>query len=153
MSERKEIQKQFRQQQEKYVYYVLALCVASIGFTVNQTIGQSLSWYKLPAGIAILCWSYSIYSGLYFLRYVISTLFANDTYLSITEGSYPEIGTNKQMQKVAAKGAKQAMDSNSDKAMKLSKRQNALFFIGMTSFITWHILEMIHKTLEIHPTA
>ena len=107
----------------------------------------------MPAGIAILCWGYSIYSGLYFLRYVISTLFANDTYLSITEGSHPEIGTNKQMQKAAAQGVQQAMNSNSDKAMKLSKRQNALFFIGMTSFIIWHVLEMIHKTLEILPTT
>lgn len=35
MEGQQEIQKQFRQQQEKYMYYLVALCVASIGLTVQ----------------------------------------------------------------------------------------------------------------------
>lgn len=148
MNERSELQKQFRQQQEKYVYYVLALSVASIGFTVTQTINESLSLHKIPAGIAILCWCYSIFSGLYFLRYIISTLYANDAYFSILEGTYPEIGNNKDKQQVAANAVEKAINLNSKKAEKLSKRQNTYFFIGMISFMIWHVLEMLQKTLQ-----
>ena len=34
-----EIQKQFRQEQEKFVYYIIALSVSAIGFTVFKTTG------------------------------------------------------------------------------------------------------------------
>lgn len=37
-----EIQKQFRQQQEKLVYYIMALSVSAIGFSIYQTTGQNL---------------------------------------------------------------------------------------------------------------
>ena len=56
MEEQKEIQKQFRQQQEKYVYYVIALCVAVIAFSIHKTTGKSLAWSQIPLAIAVLFW-------------------------------------------------------------------------------------------------
>jgi threonine/homoserine/homoserine lactone efflux protein len=94
MSDRKEIQQQFRQQQEKYVYYVLALSVASIAFTIHQTTGLGLHFSQIPAAIAVLSWAGSIYCGLLFMRFVISTLYANDKYLAIIEGDDPETRNN-----------------------------------------------------------
>jgi hypothetical protein len=54
MKERADIQKQYRQQQEKHVYYLLALTVTSIAFTINQTNGIGLKWVQIPVGIAIV---------------------------------------------------------------------------------------------------
>lgn len=147
MNERSEIQKQFRQQQEKYVYYVLALSVASIAFTVNQTNGLSLNWFQLPAGIAVISWGYSVYCGLSFMKYIISTLFANDTYLSIQQGTHPDVGNDKTKQQLAARGTMEAIKENSKTAMKLSKKQNVFFFIGMISFLIWHLLKMANLTI------
>lgn len=74
MEEQKEIQKQFRQQQEKYTYYVIALCVAAIGFSVHKTIGLPLKWIQIPLGVAVLFWGISIYCGLNFIRYTMHAL-------------------------------------------------------------------------------
>ncbi|AOW16724.1 hypothetical protein LPB03_04250 [Polaribacter vadi] len=147
MNERFELQKQFRQKQEKYVYYVIALSVASIGFVVNQTNEESLNFYQIPAGLAILSWGYSVYCGLSFMKYIISTLFANDTYLAILEGNHPEIGKDSIKQELAAKGTMEAIKFNSKTAMKLSKSQNLFFITGMILFLIWHLLEMFNNTL------
>ena len=64
MSEQLEIQNQFRNQQEKYTYYLIGLCVAAIGYSVNMTIGQELHYSQIPLGIALLCWGISCYCGL-----------------------------------------------------------------------------------------
>ena len=37
--QQKELSKHFREQQVKYIYYIIALCVAAIGFTVHETLG------------------------------------------------------------------------------------------------------------------
>jgi hypothetical protein len=142
MEEQKEIQKQFRQQQEKYTYYVIALCVAAIGFSVHKTIGLPLKWIQIPLGIAVLAWGASIYCGLNFIRYTLSTLYANNAYFDIIQGQYPDIGNHPQKIEVAAWSVKQAMKSNVEKARNLSKWQYYLFLIGFISFVIWHILEM-----------
>lgn len=67
MKEQLELHKEFREKQEKYAYYFVALCVASIGFSITQTTGQSLKWIQLPLGISVLSWGISIFCG---LRYI-----------------------------------------------------------------------------------
>lgn len=142
---KKEIRIQFRQQQEKFTYYVIALCVASVGFSINITIGQPLKWIQLPLGIAILLWGASIYLGLKFIQYVISTLFANHAFFEIQEGNNPEVGNSPSLIQAATSGVKQAMETNSERATKLSKWQNRLFYFGIISFLIWRILEMLQQ--------
>jgi len=48
MDQQNDLQKQFRDKQEKYVYYLIALCVASIGFSITKTSGESLKWIQIP---------------------------------------------------------------------------------------------------------
>ncbi|MFA5782142.1 MAG: hypothetical protein WC868_07725 [Bacteroidales bacterium] len=149
MEEQKEIQKQFRQQQEKYTYYIIALCVAAIGFSVHKTIGLPLKWVQIPLGIAVLSWGTSIYCGLKFISYIISTLYANNVYLDIIQGRDPDIRTHPQKIEAATKGIKQAMESNVERASSFSKWQDRLFIIGFIAFLVWHILEMYKNTISI----
>lgn len=97
-----DLQKQFREKQEKYVYYIIALCVAAIGFSVTKTSGDILRWSQLPLGIAVLCWGLSIYCGLKFIAYVLSNLFANNAYLDVLSGRHPQVGVNPDMQEAAS---------------------------------------------------
>ena len=53
---------------EKYVYYVIALSVTCIGFSVVRTSGSNLQVTHLPLAGAVLCWGISIYCGLTILR-------------------------------------------------------------------------------------
>lgn len=146
MEEQSELLKQFRQQQEKYVYYIIALCVTGIGFSVVKTTGLPLKWTQIPLASAVLSWGLSIHCGLKFMRYTISTLYANKTYLDILQGKHPKAGNHPQLIQAAAEGVIQAMEFNSDRAMKLSQWQNRLFYFGIILFIAWHVIEMYYTT-------
>lgn len=145
MDYEKDLINQFRQQQEKYVYYVVALAVTCIGFSVIKTTDESLTWLHLPLGIAVLCWSVSIYCGLAFIKYTISGLYNNKVYLDILHGRHVEVGNHPQMIEAAASGVKEAMETNSNRAGNLMKYQSWLFYIAVLSFLAWHVCIMINK--------
>jgi hypothetical protein len=138
----KEIQRQFRQQQEKYVYYIVALAVSSIGFAIYKTSGQTLKWSQIPLAIAVLCWGVSICCGLMFIKYSISTLYSNNEYFEILKGRNEVVGSNPENIKVGVGAIKEAIEYNSTRSGKYFNWQGRLFYAGIASFITWHILEM-----------
>ena len=147
MKERADIQKQYRQQQEKHVYYLLALTVTSIAFTINQTNGIGLKWVQIPVGIAIVSWAYSVYCGIYFMKYVISTLYAEHELLAVEEEKKLNFKKDKTEIDLKKEGIREAIIHNSKKVVKLNQNQNIFFFVGMISFIVWHILEMVKLTI------
>ena len=146
MTEQQEIQKQFRQQQEKFVYYLIALSVTSIGFSIYKTVGQPLKFTQIPLGISVFSWGINIFCGFTFLKHVISTLFSNNEYLDIQQGKNKEIGNNPQLINAASKGIENAMMSNSNKANSFFNWQQYLFYLGIVSFLIWHLLEMYSIT-------
>jgi hypothetical protein len=138
----KEIQRQFRQQQEKYVYYVLALSVSAIAFAIYKTSGLPLKWSQVPLALSVISWGISIFCGLRFIKYVISTLYANNTYFDILAGRHPDLGNDPEKISAGVKGITQAMESNGEKAQKYFSWQGRLFYFGIILFIIWHVLEM-----------
>jgi hypothetical protein len=142
MDSERELINSFRQYQEKYTYYLIALCVTSIGFSVFKTTGIGLKLSQIPLGLAVLSWGISIYCGLTFLKYIMSNLYANTTYLEILGGRNKEVGNHPEMINAAAGGIMGAMESNNNIARKLSRWQNGLFYLGMALFLLWHLIEM-----------
>lgn len=136
------LQNQFKEKQEKFVYYIVALSVTSIGFSIYTTIDDTISILHVPLGIAVLCWGISIFSGLRFIKYSISTIYANATYLEVTSGIHPETGPSPILIKAASEGIMQAMKENGKTAEKYAKAQEYLFYSGIIAFLLWHILEM-----------
>jgi len=148
MEEQREIQTQFRQQQERFVYYLIALSVTAIGFSVHKTTGQQLKWIQFPLGMSILFWGLSVFCGLRFLKYVLSTLYANNTYFDIKKGRDKKLGNNPHNIEAAISGLQQAMESNSNTANVYSKWQERFFYSAIILFLIWHILEMYHVSLK-----
>jgi hypothetical protein len=142
MSEQEEILKQFRQQQEKYTYYIIALCVAGIGFAIQKTSGQPLRIAQIPLGAGVLSWGISVYCGLTFMGYVISNLYANSAYFDVLKGVHPLTGTRSENIQVGANAMMEVMQKNSDTASRYAKWQNRLFYFGIVCFIGWQIWEM-----------
>lgn len=142
------IQKEFREKQEKYVYYLIALSVSAIGFSIYKTEGKSLTYFQIPLGLAVICWGVSIFCGLKFLKYVISNLYANNGYFEIIKGRHPDIGTHPDLIESGVEGFRKAIEING-KAMKIYfKLQGYLFYFGIVLFIVWHIIEMYLKNIN-----
>jgi hypothetical protein len=142
MSLQEQMMHQFREQQQKFVYYIVALSVTAIGFSVYKTTGSPLKCSQIPLGLAILCWGGSIAFGITFLRYTIAGIYNNYEYLNLLKGFDSQIGSDPARINHAAGVMKKIMDKNSDIASKYSKWQMRLFYSGVVSFLAWHILEM-----------
>ena len=141
-----EIVKQLREGQNKYTYFIFSITIASIAFAINISSNLALSYYHIPLGIALLSWSYSIYSGFKYIRLVHSTLYANVHYLRALRGEMQEIQSNPATQEPIIIGITQAMENNSEEGSKSSERQLKFFFIGALFFVIWHVLKMYLNT-------
>lgn len=124
------------QLQEKYVFYIIALCVSAIGFSVYCTTGKPMKYSQIPLLISVICWGASIFFGLNFLKKLISTKSAN---FELLESKY----FHKETYEIILKDAiNQIIDDLTAKCLKLFSLQEYLFYAGIVSFIIWHILEM-----------
>lgn len=132
MGVQQDIAKQFREQQEKYIYYLIALSVAAIAFAVNNTLGEPISWSQLPLGLSVILWGISIYCGLSSLQYLIGSLIAN-----------MDLINEKRAQSPKATEIQDAISDVSDKTKSLVKTQRCTFFAGIFFYLVWHIIEMI----------
>jgi hypothetical protein len=137
-----EVYRALRTSQDKYAYFLLAAAGASIAFAVTQTRGHHISWFQVPLGLAVLCWGLSFFFGCRNIAYVNSTLYANAELIRVQNGEHPGVGRDPQMQEAACAGIRAAIESNSNIANSLSKRQFYFLIAGAVLYICWHVTEM-----------
>lgn len=114
-----DIAKKFLDRHEKYIYYIVALCVASIGFSVYITIGKPLSRTYILLGLAVSSWGISIFCGLKFLTYSIAELSKDQLRIRISNGDDPKIGKNPTQIAIALARADELMKLDEKFAAKL----------------------------------
>lgn len=142
----REIYRTLQNAQDKYIYFILATTIASVGFTITQTQDIIFSLSLIPLGISILCWGFSFFFGCRNREYYNSTLYANYELLKVQMGDHPELGNNPQMIQAASKGITKAIEDNSNKVNRLGKLQVKTFIMGALFYLVWHILEMYLRT-------
>lgn len=145
-----ELQGQFRQQQERYIYYLIALAVTSIGFSVYQTSGVPLRYSQLPLGVAVICWALSIYCGLRFIQYSMHGLFLNNAMIDFEQGVHPLAGTHPEKIQMGVEAMRKFFEQANVKGSRNFKLQRRFFYWGAVFFIVWHVYEMY--LLAGHPT-
>ncbi len=134
---------QHRNQSTKLIYYIIALAVASIGFSVSQTMGYSLSFSQIPLGLAVLCWGISIYLGLTYLNSSLHILLLNDEAINCKKGNI-RLKDGKKILSPDEAHIKLMNDANkeSDRCAKYPYDQRMLLYVGIISFLIWRIIEM-----------
>lgn len=119
----------------KYIYYIVALCVSCIAFSVYQTIDDSLVWSQIPLGIAIICWSLSIYCGLMFIRLGIQVLFQDVTNRTFGRGGMNPVTKLNPINK--------NLKNKHTTTTRYFRASEVLFGLGIISFLVWRIIEMM----------
>lgn len=142
----RDLSKTFRTSQEKYMYFQLAVTGAAIAFALDQTNQSSLKPTHMLLGFAVLSWGISFFFGCIFLKYNMSTLYANVDFLKIKSGHHPDVGSDPQMIAAASEGVRQAIETNSDRAGKYWQWQFRLMIFGAIIYISWHVLEMYMRS-------
>lgn len=146
MSPQNEIQNQYRAQQEKYLYYIIALSVAAIGFSIHITLGQKLMYSHILLGLSIICWAASCHFGINSILYAINHLGQNDLLFSASQGVF---GSDPSTKMKARDIITARMDDLASKIHESGKWQLRLFYFGGIIFIIWHVLEMYLKAQPI----
>lgn len=141
------IQSEHRIQQQKFIYYLIALCVTSIGYSVYRTIGVGLNYSQIVLLFSIVSWSISIFYGLKFLKISIEVLYKNNMWYDVRNKRLQELkdATDETIEQVANK-LQEHINNRVENNSKHIKYQENLFYVGMVFFIIWHILEMYLKT-------
>jgi hypothetical protein len=142
-----DLTKQFREQQQKYAYYLIALCVTAIGFSIAKTFDLPLSKSQIPLGAAVLSWGLSIGKGLAFIRRTIAALYKNKALLDVQAGTHPLSGTNPQAIKIGEEALIKILEQDSEKASDHATWQQRFFYLGIVFFVGWHVYEMYLRSL------
>lgn len=143
----REVYRQLRTTQDKYTYALLAATGAAIALAINQTQGATVAWSQVPLAGAVLCWGLSFFFGCRHVTYVSSTLYANAELFKVEDGMHPEVGNHPQMITAASEGIKDAVQYNSSRANIFARLQFGLLVIGAVLYVSWHVLEMILRSL------
>lgn len=146
MEEMNQLMDTYRNFVTKYSYYIVALCVASIGFSITQTIGYKLSVYLIPLGISVFLFAISVMFGLGFINTMTKGMTTEITLKRIQLGWDEVAGSNpleqeKRYNSVAKNIAEQAGDATFYRDAQLW-----CFYLGVLAFITWRIIEMYNIT-------
>ena len=126
----------------------MAFAAAAVAYAIKLTSGSVLSFSMIPLGLAIFSWGISFFFGCRKLNYSHATLYSNALLLEIQRGIHPETGAHPQMIAAASEGIREALKSNNDKITFYGKWQFRFLIIGSLLFLTWHIIEMIIKTVS-----
>jgi uncharacterized membrane protein YtjA (UPF0391 family) len=141
--------KEIASQDEKLTYYIIALCVACVGFSVLRTQDQQATIYHICLAISVLFWLVSIYFGFLALRHNISyqtqVLYFWSAVARIHPGTGKPMPTKFDNTKVI-KAARTKSKAFIDKAFDCSKFQKITFYFGIVFFVMWHVIEMtVHR--------
>jgi hypothetical protein len=136
------LREDYNVRREKYVYYVVALSVACIGFSVYQTRELPLTFSQIPLGIAVINWGISIYSGLSYLKGDISILIKDHNRVKIAAGLHELSGNNPNLIERGLHIAEREMKKDEPIALRMHTLLEVCFYSGVLWFVIWHGIEM-----------
>ena len=138
-----EIQRQFKERQEKFVYYQIALCVTAIGFSIVQTINVKLECNLIFVALAVIFWAGSIFCGFQFIQIQLKGLIANNNYFDTIAGHVGNLNPSPLVEEVATEIVKEKVGGYSNRSHRNFMFQQYFFYLGIISFIVWHILRIV----------
>lgn len=132
----------FRQQQQKFIYYTMALSVAGVGFLIHTSMNDPGSLIQLILLPAVLSLGASVFLSLVYLENLGGTVHLNADLLFIQA----ELGKkgNKEKYEQLLKVKKDM----SDKSDRLFKNQKWLQYLGFSFLILWWITEIAAATFN-----
>lgn len=126
----------------KHSYYIVAMCVAAIGFSVTQTMGTPISKSLIPLGVAVLCFALSILSGFGLITSMRKGLGLELILKKILHGLDDQAGNNPALQKIRYEANSIQRSDIENNATFFTSAQNWLFYFGVLSFLSWRVYEM-----------
>jgi hypothetical protein len=138
--------KTLRDSDIKYIYYVIALNIAGVAFSINQTKDAVYNEYHILLVVAVAFWAMGVFLGFQFLfrfkdslQYTINgSQIANDILKAKTD-----ILNKEEVSQMAFNDFDTKSVNVQIKARRLYRGSLIVFYLGSLVFVTWHITNMI----------
>ena len=144
MSEMKtELTKAFRDRQDKFVYYVMGLNVAAIGFTISKTFEIKIEIDHIYVLVALLSWLTSILYGFYWINTQFNAMIQNILVFDTEEGHIDGKPISKENIEYTKDLLYQDIQKKSEKAKMAYAIMLYLFILGIVLFIFWRIAVLV----------
>lgn len=143
MNSQSEIRKEHDTQLVKYKYYMIALCIASIGYSIVRTTGRSIDCCDIPLAIAVSSWGISIFLGFRFLKCSLSILNIDYALIDVRNGVHPTSKNHPEKIKIGVDSLTDSINRFQRIGKNANVWQERLFYIGMIMFIFWHVLDIL----------
>lgn len=137
-----ELHNRIENQREKFIYYMIALGVTAIGFSVLRTADEPLKFGQIPLGLAIMSWLLSIHFGFLNIVRTLTVLRSNIAFLYIKAGINPLDGTKMPDIDNPTDIIEKSIKKSNEKTSLYFNKQRATLYSGIIFFIIWHLLEM-----------
>jgi hypothetical protein len=137
-----EMMKTLKGRQDKFIYYIAGLNVASIGYTLSKPFETTPNRIiDLFLAVALLCWVISTTASFRWIYIQFRTMETNMDIIDLKNGfydknSYSEIKSKELLSKSKSRLLKDA--SKCERAIKVTL---VFFIIGMVSFVFWRIFD------------
>ena len=141
-SEEMQLSALIEQSRRKYDYFLMAFAGSCIALCVGRTTGVEPRWDMVLVGLGVLCWAFSILSGVWAIRYSQSCLETNMAVLQVQRGVHPKAGKHPQLIEAASEGLRSAYDYNQGKESFYSRGQLYMLIAGAALFLIWHVVDM-----------
>ncbi|WP_092600642.1 hypothetical protein [Ralstonia sp. 25mfcol4.1] len=141
-----ELYKQLNTINEKQTYFLLAAAGTAIGFAVQKTEGQLLSWWLTPVALSILCWGASFYYGCCHVAAWQNAMVYNSNALELEAGSHRSLRDGPAPRYSAMEFSFALQDVAYEKAHRYKRAQFFLLVWGAVLFVVWHVLRIAQAT-------
>ena len=140
-----ELHKAHRESAEKYIYFLLAAAGAAIAFAVTQTQSATLTWIKLPLGLAVLCWGASFFCGCRQINQTANILQRNYQMLRVKAGEHPEFPNHPE----AIAFIEKDLEAQVSKSGRWGLAQFRFLIAGAALYVLWHVFDMMARTPNV----
>lgn len=140
-----ELTKAFRDRQDKFVYYVMGLNVAAIGFTISKTFEIKIEIDHMYILVALLSWLSSILFGFYWINTQFNAMIQNILVFDAEEGHLDGKRISEENIEYTKDLLYKDIQKKSEKAKMAYGIMLYLFILGIVLFIFWRIAVLLHK--------
>jgi|GEM_PF-849051 hypothetical protein len=149
MDAKNQIANEHRNLQSKYIYYLIALAVACVGYSIHSSANDILATRHIILGMAVLAWIASVVCGLIFLKYALSMLYDNFTLFRIRDGEEELTGSDPYKIQVGIEAVKELIEEKQKSSMRFARWQEYLLGLGGLSYLGWHIISMLANSSSV----
>lgn len=135
-----DISKTHREEQIKYIYYKIGVCVAAIGFSITQTIDSKLSYQHIPLFLSLSLFLLSIYYGFKFIEHILGILYLNKGLMDPREEDGKRITEKWKLEIHNDITTKELIKRSGD--IRYFTRNNYCLLLAILFFIFWYMVRI-----------